>query len=123
MIDKDELIAALIEAAGKDLYKEIPMWGIEAIRKQSEHNEIKFLVDEKMFEEAAKRFNNECFVNSLPTKYDKLKNDFELVCKLYDDVLEKFDNQKNKMKKLEEENEKLKRKVHSYYMAMCAGKE
>lgn len=53
---------------------------------------------------------------------EKLRKDFELVCKLHDELLENYNNQKKRMKQLEQENGKLKKQVHSYYMAMCTGK-
>ena len=42
--------------------------------------------------------------------------------KLYEEQLERNEVQKKRMKQLQQENEKLNKKVHSYYMAMVTGK-
>ena len=41
--------------------------------------------------------------------------------KLYEEQLERNEVQKKRMKQLQQENEKLNKKVHSYYMAMVTG--
>ena len=42
--------------------------------------------------------------------------------KLYEEQLERNEVQKKRMKQLQQENENLNKKVHSYYMAMVTGK-
>lgn len=58
----------------------------------------------------------------LIVEHFKLKKDFEITCKLHDELLENYNKQKKRMKQLEQENGKLKKQVHSYYMAMVTGK-
>lgn len=73
-------------------------------------------------------FNGEKFaiainvIDELIRDFYKLKENYKTVCDLYNTLVEQFNNQKKRMKKLEQENGKLKKQVHSYYMAMVTGK-
>lgn len=75
---------------------------------------INFIILEQLIDE---HFNN-----SLAGQVDKLKKDLDITCKLHDELLENYNKQKKRMKQLEQENGKLKKQVHSYYMAMVTGK-
>lgn len=73
-------------------------------------------------------FNGEKFAIAINTMdelirdFYKLKENYKTVCDLYNTLVESFNKQKKRMKQLEQENGKLKKQVHSYYMAMVTGK-
>ena len=101
------------------LFNELDTHNIEGLTSKEQDKILDKLQDScACFEQLI----DEYFNNSLAGQVDKLKKDLDITCKLHDDLLENYNNQKKRMKQLEQENGKLKKQVHSYYMAMVTGK-